>query len=140
MEKDRSRGERRDRSYKKFMRRLKADQQEHGRRADLDGTPFCPCFYDPKEQARFKDTPKNYKCNCCGSNKRVLEGDTIQEKRQADIERDKARKNTKNPNLREYPKKICCRTCGYFIRYAKKEEGMRWMRCERCEKKSKEKS
>lgn len=74
LHKDMRRAERRWRSYSKFIRRLRGDQVQHGRRwsprripvtllnspasdSPLRYTTLCTCFYCPKEQARFKDTP-----------------------------------------------------------------------------------
>jgi len=70
VEKSKKRADRRWRSKHKFLKRLKSDWNDHGWRRDPrpfyrvvrspndDGTTLCPCFYDPKAQARFKDTPK----------------------------------------------------------------------------------
>lgn len=136
LDKDKRRGERRDRSKKKFLKRLRQDQLEHGRKADpwefgKDGTTLCECFYDPKAQSRFKDTPKQKACACC-KNKRTEEGESIQEIRSESVERENF--GNKNPNVRSYPRKISCTTCGIFMKWS--EDGKHhWDRCKKCKEK-----
>lgn len=57
----RGRAFRRHQSISKMMRRLKEDRNEHYN--DLS----CPCWYDKKAMARFKEQPKMTSCYCCSS-------------------------------------------------------------------------
>jgi len=75
----RSRAFRRHQAECHMRRRLKEDRNQHYN--DLD----CPCWYDPKVMARFKEQPKS--CTCYGCrNWRQYEGPTIQERRQEWLE------------------------------------------------------
>ena len=56
--------------------RPSADRNQHYN--DLD----CPCWYDPKAMARFKEQPQICSCRDCG-NQRQFEGETMQERRAA---------------------------------------------------------
>ena len=57
----RNRAFRRHQSHRHMHRRLKEDRNQHYN--DLD----CPCWYDPKTMARFKEQPKWQQCYCCSS-------------------------------------------------------------------------
>ncbi|HWY36063.1 MAG TPA: hypothetical protein VNX68_15570 [Nitrosopumilaceae archaeon] len=57
-----------------MKRRLSEDRNQH--RSDIDQRSInivtgelmgiCPCYYDPKAMARFKEQPKwDCKCSCC---------------------------------------------------------------------------
>lgn len=59
MEEKRGRAFRRHKSHSKMMRRLKEDRNEHY--MDLS----CPCWYDKKAMARFKEQPKLCSCSMC---------------------------------------------------------------------------
>lgn len=92
MLKDMRRADRRWRSYCKFLRRLKLDWNQHGwnwgprwydRGYQLTPaascsfwakTDLCECFYDAKQQARFKDTPKHCACWSCRNPRRANAG------------------------------------------------------------------
>jgi hypothetical protein len=70
----RTRAYRRHQTNRHMWRRLKADRNEHYR--DLD----CPCWYEPKAMARFKEQPQMCSCRSCG-NQRQHEGPPIRERR-----------------------------------------------------------
>jgi hypothetical protein len=70
----RNRAERRHHAIRQMNRRLKEDRNQHY--DDLD----CPCWYDPRHMARFKEQPKFCSCWMC-RNRRQDEGPTIQERR-----------------------------------------------------------
>jgi hypothetical protein len=57
----RSRAFRRHQTQRHMWRRLKEDRNEHYR--DLS----CPCWYDPKAMARFKEQPQVCSRECCGN-------------------------------------------------------------------------
>lgn len=50
---------RRHQAHRHMWRRLKEDRNQHYERLD------CPCYYDPKAMARFKEQPKMQQCYCC---------------------------------------------------------------------------
>ena len=54
-----------------------------------DGRSVCPCFYDVRAKARFKEQPKHCSAQCCG-NQREWEGPTLQERRAQLIDEDHA--------------------------------------------------
>ena len=70
----RSRAFRRHQTVRHQQRRLKEDRNEHY--DDLR----CPCWYDPRVMARFKEQPQVCSGMCCG-NARRYEGRTMQELR-----------------------------------------------------------
>ena len=70
----RTRAFRRHMAYTKMWRRLKEDRNEHYEQLD------CPCWYDKKAMARFKEQPKLCSCWMC-SNQRGIEGRTLQERK-----------------------------------------------------------
>lgn len=70
----RTRAYRRHKARSKMMRRLKEDRNQHYRQLD------CPCWYDPKAMARFKEQPKTCSCWMC-RNLRATEGAPIRERR-----------------------------------------------------------
>ena len=72
----RTRAFRRHQADRHMWRRLKEDRNEHYK--DLD----CPCWFDPKAMARFKEQPQVCSCRGCG-NQRQYEGETLQERRAA---------------------------------------------------------
>jgi hypothetical protein len=72
----RTRAFRRHQAERHMRRRLKEDRNQHY--DDLD----CPCWYDPKAMARFKEQPQICSCRDCG-NQRQFEGETMQERRAA---------------------------------------------------------
>ena len=91
MEKPRKRAERRWRSFRKWMRRLKADQATHvgpwspKYSWDKNGvctlvsygdrTSLCECFDLTSRQAtRFKDTPNGCNCWSCANPRRTFDG------------------------------------------------------------------
>jgi len=53
----RSRGFRRHQVLRHMRRRLREDRNQHYNNLD------CPCWYDPKAMARFKEQPK-LDCHC----------------------------------------------------------------------------
>lgn len=57
----RSRAFRRHQASRHMWRRLKEDRNQHYNSLD------CPCWYDPKTIARFKEQPKLQQCYCCSS-------------------------------------------------------------------------
>jgi hypothetical protein len=75
----RSRDFRRHQVQRNMRRRLKEDRKQHYRQLD------CPCWYDPREMARFKEQPQVCSCWGCG-NQRAYEGAPIRERRQEWVE------------------------------------------------------
>ena len=133
LEKSQKRGDRRWRSFTKFMRRLKSDWAEHGWRHDA-----CPCFEDVRFRARrFKDTP--CRCSnptCCG-NPRSVEGAPKRELRQEEVVRE--RWGQRERSGEKAPKRLQC-LCGYTFgwvdpaRYTPDRFELR-KRCPNCKKK-----
>ena len=72
----RTRALRRHQADRHMWRRLKEDRNQHYRQLD------CPCWFDPKAMARFKEQPQGCSCRGCG-NQRRYEGETLQERRAA---------------------------------------------------------
>jgi hypothetical protein len=70
----RSRAFRRHQTIRHMRRRLKQDRNQHY------GDLKCPCWYDPRAMARFKEQPQICSCRGCG-NQRKYEGPTLQERR-----------------------------------------------------------
>jgi len=70
----RSRAFRRHQAVRHMWRRLKEDRNQHYR--DLT----CPCWYDPRTIAKFKEQPKLCSCWMC-SNQRATFGPTLQERK-----------------------------------------------------------
>lgn len=70
----RNRAFRRHQTQRHMWRRLKEDRNEHYRNLE------CPCWYDPRAMARFKEQPQTCSRHCCG-NQRKYYGDSIQERR-----------------------------------------------------------
>ena len=70
----RSRAFRRHQQWRHMHRRLSEDRNQHY--SDLD----CPCWHDPRAQARFREQPQVCSCMGCG-NRRAWEGPTMQERR-----------------------------------------------------------
>jgi hypothetical protein len=70
----RTRAYRRHQIERHMNRRLKGDRNQHY--DDLN----CPCWYDPKAMARFREQPQICSCWGCG-NQRRWEGLTMQERR-----------------------------------------------------------
>lgn len=151
--KDRRRGERRWRSHRKFMRRLRSDWNDHGWRRDpigphrigqIDGTSLCNCFFPwSREAVRFKDTPTGR------FRKRNERDDWIaayKEERRLHVERERhgARKGADDARRRW---RVVCMSCGYLlgfvwaspserIRRTKQRFGGFYARCANCEKRS----
>jgi len=74
----RSRDFRRHQTHRHMWRRLKEDRNEHYN--DLS----CPCWFDPKAMAFFKEQPKRCSCWMCSNPRRWFKGDerlTMQEVR-----------------------------------------------------------
>lgn len=70
----RTRAFRRHQTERHMRRRLKEDRNEHY--SNLS----CPCWFDPKVMARFKEQPQRCSCMGCG-NQRKYQGDSISERR-----------------------------------------------------------
>jgi len=120
VEKDRRRALRRQRSYTKFMGRLKRDWNDHGWARDPDGREHCPCFWDPKAQSRFKDTPKPVSCLCCSNQRRWGKGNerlTIEERRVFQPEEVIRRGGHRHEGT--HPFKVLCSRCGYLLKVVK---------------------
>lgn len=140
LEKSPKRGERRWRSAHVFLRRLKRDQLDHGRNWSplsysvrlglspgfenhpMAHTTLCPCFYDPKAQARFKDTPTGHKSDRAIEKRWEREVLTVSDKRRLPVDREqygagrKVRSGT-------HPVRISCMTCGYLFEIRQIENG-----------------
>ena len=139
--KDLRRGERRWRSYTKFMRRLRRDWNEHrwnwnprkyprygltpqGACSIWADTDLCPCFYDPGMAgwARFKDTPhrscSGYECDPRRATHGVASR-TIQEWRSEEVVRENYHVRNRRDGIR-LVKQTCIR-CGFLIK-------KRWVR------------
>lgn len=71
----RGRAFRRHQTYRHMWRRLKEDRNEHYDDQD------CPCLYDPRAMARFKEQPQVCSCYMCGNPRRWFGERTIQERR-----------------------------------------------------------
>ena len=88
------RGDRRWRSFKKWMRRLKVDWNDHGWKRDPRpiydwskdgklcvigwGDSLCGCFDLRNKQAlRFKDTPNGCNCRDCDNPRHVYDGKNL---------------------------------------------------------------
>lgn len=69
-----SRALRRHQAERHMWRRLKEDRNQHYENTE------CPCWYDPKAMARFKEQPKQVSGWKYG-NARAPYGPTIQERR-----------------------------------------------------------
>lgn len=59
---------RRHQAERHMQRRLKEDRNQHYRNLD------CPCWYDPKTIARFREQPKICGCWMCRNPRRVFKG------------------------------------------------------------------
>lgn len=70
----RTRAFRRHQTHRHMWRRLKEDRNQHYEQLD------CPCWYDKKAMAKFKEQPKLCSCWMC-SNLRKHEGPTFQERK-----------------------------------------------------------
>ncbi len=70
----RTRAFRRHQTYRHMWRRLKEDRNQHYRWTD------CPCLFDKKAMARFKEQPAYCSGDCCG-NQRKVSGPSISERR-----------------------------------------------------------
>lgn len=57
----RSRAFRRHQTHRHMWRRLKEDRNEHYDQLD------CPCYFDKKAMARFKEQPQWCSRECCGN-------------------------------------------------------------------------
>ena len=73
----RNRAFRRHQSSRHMWRRLKEDWNQHYN----DET--CPCRYDPRAMARFKEQPAYCSRECCGNQRRYY-GPPIRELRRID--------------------------------------------------------
>lgn len=134
--KDMRRSQRRWRSRCVFMRRLKRDWNEHGwnwgprwytrswtQTTDAAcsfwaQTDLCECFYDPKAQARFKDTPKTCSCWSCGNPRRAFAGKNSSALTRAEkIAFMDDREDWKKPKRREGVRmvKYQCSRCGFLL-------------------------
>lgn len=74
----RNRAFRRHQAIRHMNRRLKEDRNQHYN--DLS----CPCWYDGKAMARFKEQPATCSSFCCGNPRRWFKGNdkiTMQERR-----------------------------------------------------------
>ena len=72
------RGSRRWQARTHMMRRLKEDRNQHG------SDRSCPCWWDPKFMAHFREQPKLCSCALCGNPRRYAKGElrlTIAERR-----------------------------------------------------------
>ena len=65
-----------------MMRRLKEDRAQHSshKTRPWNQPNICPCEFDPKAMARFKEQPQICSCYMCG-NRRHIDGPTMQERR-----------------------------------------------------------
>lgn len=70
----RSRAFRRHKAVRHMWRRLNEDRNQHY------GDLTCPCWYDPKTIAKFKEQPKTCNCWMC-SRQRGTFGPTLQERK-----------------------------------------------------------
>lgn len=61
----RTKAYRRHKAYANMWRRLKADRNQHYENLE------CPCWYDKKTMARFKEQPKLCSCFMCRNPRRV---------------------------------------------------------------------
>lgn len=154
LEKSRKRGERRWRSFCKFMRRVRSDWNDHGWRRDplryvssyhIDGTTLCNCFFlDSKEAVRFKDTP-HQRCDVECDPRRSFHGKEslpIQERRAMLSENDErcsySNRKRRKGMLRDL--RVICRLCGFLLRIEKIEVGdyrSNWEKCDRCNSRGK---
>lgn len=73
----RNRAFRRHQTFRHMWRRLKEDRNEHYN--DLQ----CPCWFDKKAMARFKEQPQLCSLECCGNQRHVWgrKNPTMQERR-----------------------------------------------------------
>jgi len=71
----RTRAFRRHQAERHMRRRLREDRNQHY--SDLD----CPCWYDPRAMARFKEQPQVCSSPWCCGNRRKLEGPPVRELR-----------------------------------------------------------
>lgn len=164
--KDRRRAERRWRSRCKFIRRLKTDWWDHGLGwsprqypvpllgssafSPWSWTTLCPCFYDPKAQARFKDTPSlGHRQRACNGK----DGDRMNElKAERQLEVSRAAYGTterRAKRARQKPRKVkvTC-LCGYLLGFVflrpfdrkseavSKKFGKNYPKCPNCEEKT----
>jgi len=65
---------RRHQTQRHMWRRIKEDRNQHYNQLD------CPCYFDKKAMARFKEQPQVCSRECCG-NQRKHYGRTLQERR-----------------------------------------------------------
>lgn len=157
------RGERRWRSYKKWMRRLKTDWNEHGWRRDpqpirdwVGGEwkivgwkdSLCGCFDLKNPQAlRFKDTPNNCNCWQCANPRQLNKGKlkselTRQELIQNQIDSGREYFNRRNKRTSPMPFKVRCTTCGFYFMTIPRRIGYGAIRevdipgCKNCPRKS----
>lgn len=134
MWKSKKRGERRHRSYSKWMSRLKADWATHGRQYSIYpvydwGGPdpkkivgwrdtLCGCFnLKNKEALRFKDTPTGNESRSASKKKDGYHDERTWEGRHLEVERAEFGKPRKyRLRDRQYRRwKIQCWNCGYLI-------------------------
>lgn len=168
MEKPRIRAERRWRSFTKWMRRLRADWNDHGWRRDpvpmyewKDGKScivgwkdsLCGCFDLRNKQAlRFKDTPNGCNCSSCINPRRGYDGKnsqalTFAERREFLGDQEDWRKRKRRPGHHLF--RILCRECGRQIGKVwvknresafKKVRDMGWdRRCDSCRERRRKK-
>ena len=73
----RSRAFRRHQAHRHMWRRLKEDRNQHYENLQ------CPCLFDPKAMARFKEQPQKCSRECCGNQRHTWGRDnpTMQERR-----------------------------------------------------------
>lgn len=152
MRKSTKRGERRFRSYSKWMTRLKKDWNEHGWGTLPNGKPVCDCFILTHRQAwRFKDTPTLNVTKSLENSKPREMPSYAKDIRKLPVERERyggVRKyKTRDVGLRRW--KMQCLMCGFLIKrvvlkndyrtfydYRKKLAGGRFvLECDGCKKK-----
>lgn len=158
LQKDKRRADRRWRSYHKFIRRLKTDWNDHrwnwnyltyprsrvGITPEVAcsfwaGTTLCGCFWNPKEMARFKDTPTgNHSKRECGCSDPMTE---YKDEVKRAVEREDWHKKKSREGTRLV--KLSCMKCGImlckkWVEFGKPvtRDGVHY--CEACDKRSKE--
>lgn len=158
LHKDTRRADRRWRSRCKFIRRLKTDWNDHRwnwnyltyprSRVGITpeaacsfwaGTNLCGCFWNPKEMARFKDTPTGRHSNReCGCVDHAIE---YKEEQCLPVAREDWHKKKSREGVRLA--KLSCMKCGILLCKKWVEFGKSVIRegayhCEACDKRSKE--
>jgi hypothetical protein len=148
--KDLRRGERRERSFHAWMRRLQNDWWTHGSRLNPRGVYrhlketgicvikkghswrdrfYCDCFqFDLQGSYRFKNSPTGHESQAAFRKSDGWHFQRIWEERNAvftDEVRESAWGKSHRGRRREgtHPERICCRRCGYFLKIVQIQNG-----------------